>query len=77
MEKIDKKLDARGLSCPMPIVKLSQVMKDMQIGEVIEVLASDHSFIPDVQAWCHKTEQVLLKIDEERDLIRAYIKKNK
>jgi TusA-related sulfurtransferase len=34
MDKTDITLDARGLSCPMPIVKLSQAMKDMKIGEV-------------------------------------------
>ncbi len=77
MENIKKTLDARGLSCPMPIVKLSQAMKDMKIGEVIEVLASDPSFVPDVEAWCRKTEQKLIKIDESAEIIKAYIEKVK
>ncbi len=77
MEKIDKALDARGLTCPMPIVKLSQAIKEMQVGEIIEVLASDPSFVPDVEAWCRKTGQKLVEIKEGPGEIKAYIKKIK
>ncbi|MEO0106369.1 MAG: sulfurtransferase TusA family protein [candidate division WOR-3 bacterium] len=77
MENITKTLDARGLSCPMPIVKLSQAIKEMKIGEIIEVVASDPSFVPDVEAWCRKTEQKLLEIKEGTDEIKAYIQKIK
>ncbi|MCX7994925.1 MAG: sulfurtransferase TusA family protein [candidate division WOR-3 bacterium] len=77
MANITKKLDARGLSCPMPIVKLSQIMKEMNIGEIVEVLASDPSFIPDVEAWCRKTEQKLIEIKESPEEIRAYIQKTR
>lgn len=74
---INKTLDARGLSCPMPIVKLSQAIKEMKSGEIIEVLASDPSFIPDVEAWCRKTEQTLIEINETPEVIKAYIRKEK
>ncbi len=77
MENITKTLDVRGFSCPMPIVKLSQAMKEMKIGEVIEVLASDPSFVPDVEAWCRKTEQKLIEIKESPEEIKAYIQKVK
>ncbi|MEO0123894.1 MAG: sulfurtransferase TusA family protein [candidate division WOR-3 bacterium] len=77
MENITKTLDARGLSCPMPIVKLSQAMKEMKIGEIIEVVASDPSFVPDVEAWCRKTEQKLIEIKEGAEEIKAYIQKTK
>ncbi len=74
---INSTLDARGLSCPMPIVKLSQAIKGMKIGEIIEVLASDPSFVPDVEAWCRKTGQTLVQINETPELIKAYIRKDK
>ncbi len=77
MEKVDRTLDARGLSCPMPIVKLSQAMKEMKTGEVIEVLASDPSFVPDVESWCRKTEQTLIEVIESAEVIKAYIRKSK
>lgn len=77
MKQIAKTIDARGLSCPMPIVKLAQAIKEVEIGGVIEVLASDPSFVPDVEAWCRKTEQILLEVIEEMGLIKAYIKRNK
>lgn len=72
-----KTLDARGLSCPMPIVKLSQTIKEMNLGDIIEVLASDPSFVPDVEAWCRKTGQTLIEINETPQLIKAYIRKDK
>ncbi|MGQ9465210.1 MAG: sulfurtransferase TusA family protein, partial [bacterium] len=72
-----KTLDARGLSCPMPIVKLSQTIKEMDLGDIIEVLASDPSFVPDVEAWCRKTGQTLIEINETPNLIKAYIRKDK
>ncbi len=77
MDKADRTLDARGLSCPMPIVKLSQAMKEMNTGEVIEVLASDPSFVPDVESWCRKTEQTLIEVIESAEVIKAYIRKSK
>lgn len=77
MEKFDKTVDARGLSCPMPIVKLSQTIGQMQIGQVVEIIATDHSFVPDIEAWCRKTGHELVKIDEGEEEIKAYVKKTK
>ena len=77
MANTDKTVDARGLACPMPIVKLAQMMKNMEIGHIIEVIASDHSFTPDVEAWCKKTGHMLINIEEDHEEIRAYVMKTK
>lgn len=74
---IKKTIDARCLSCPMPIVKLSQGIKEINTGEVIEVIATDQSFVPDVESWCRKTGNSLVKIDNDGTTIKAYIKKEK
>ncbi|MFM7159618.1 MAG: sulfurtransferase TusA family protein [Planctomycetaceae bacterium] len=47
-------LDCRGLSCPMPIVKLSRAMKGLEQGDELVILASDPSFQPDLEAWVRK-----------------------
>jgi tRNA 2-thiouridine synthesizing protein A len=47
-------LDCRGLSCPVPIVRVSRAMKDMQSGDTLTVQASDPSFGADIEAWVRK-----------------------
>ncbi len=44
-------LDAKGLSCPMPIVKTKKAMKDLEAGQVMEVQATDKGSKADIQAW--------------------------
>ena len=47
----DATLDAKGLACPMPIVKLAKAVQAMSAGDSITVLADDPGFEPDVKAW--------------------------
>ena len=47
----DVTVDARGLSCPMPIVKLTKTVKSMSAGDSITIMADDPGFEPDVKAW--------------------------
>jgi len=57
---VDVRLDARGLKCPMPIVKTSQQIKTMASGEVLEVLATDAGAVADFAAWSRSTGNELL-----------------
>lgn len=66
------KVNARGLQCPGPIVKLFQACKDAKPGDVIVVEATDPGFKKDVDAWCRKTGNRLLSLDE---IDGAYIAK--
>ena len=56
--------DARGLKCPLPIIKLSATLKTIPVGEELRVLADDRGFPPDVRAWCAKTGHALVSLDE-------------
>jgi len=49
----------------------------MKIKEAIEVFVFGPSFVPDVEAWCRKTEQILIEINGTPELIKTYIRKNK
>jgi tRNA 2-thiouridine synthesizing protein A len=74
MEKNDT-LDAKGLMCPMPIVKLAKKMKEMKVGEVLELIADDVGSKEDVPAWCKRTGNELVGQKEEGGAFYFYIKK--
>jgi tRNA 2-thiouridine synthesizing protein A len=54
-------VDARGLNCPMPIVKTAQAIKALVSGETIEVLATDAGSVKDFAAWSRSTGHPLLE----------------
>lgn len=57
-------LDARGLKCPVPIIRLSSALKTIPVGDELRVLADDRGFPPDVRAWCDKVGHELVSLDE-------------
>ena len=71
----DQTLDCYGLLCPMPIIQTDQKIKQMKVGEVLEVLSTDKGILADMPAWCRQTGQEFLGIEEEDDVFRAYVKK--
>jgi TusA-related sulfurtransferase len=58
---IHKELDARGLTCPLPILKAKKALSDMQSGEVLKVLATDPGSVRDFQAFARQTGNDLLE----------------
>lgn len=60
----------------MPIVMTAQKMKQMKIGEVLEVLSTDKGILEDMPAWCRQTGQEFLGVEEEDEIFKAYVKKN-
>jgi TusA-related sulfurtransferase len=63
--KPDKTLDCSGLLCPMPVVKTKKIIKEMKVGEVLEMIATDPGAIPDMQAWARQTQHELLDAKKE------------
>jgi len=74
MDKTDT-LDAKGLMCPMPIVKLAKKMKELKVGSVLELIADDVGAKEDVPAWCSRTGNELVGQKEEGGNFYFYIKK--
>ena len=66
-------LDALGLKCPQPILKVAIKAKELQPGDVLEVLADCHSFPQDVEAWCQKTGKTLLYCGTDGEQHKAQI----
>jgi tRNA 2-thiouridine synthesizing protein A len=73
--KADRTLDCIGLYCPMPIVKTAKKIKELKIGEVLEVVADDKGIKQDMPAWCQTTGHECLGIEESGGEIRVYVKK--
>lgn len=67
-------VDARGTACPGPITKLVRAYRQAKNGDIIEVLATDPGFKPDVQAWVKRTGNELVELTEENGVIKAVIK---
>jgi tRNA 2-thiouridine synthesizing protein A len=72
---VDQQVDARGLACPMPIVKTAQAMKQMASGQVLEVLATDPGSVKDFAAWSKSTGNPLLEMSEDAGVYRFIISK--
>jgi tRNA 2-thiouridine synthesizing protein A len=73
--KADATLDCVGLYCPMPIVKTAQKMKELKMGQVLEVLADDKGIKQDMPAWCQTTGNECLGIEDAGDEIKVYVRK--
>lgn len=69
------RLDACGLQCPGPIVKVFEKMKELKDGDLLEVSATDPGFVSDIKSWCDNTGNQLLEIKKEGHVIQAVIRK--
>jgi tRNA 2-thiouridine synthesizing protein A len=73
--QIAKTLDLKGLSCPLPIVKTAQGIKEIASGELVEALATDPGSVADFNAWCRSTGNELVEQGEEGGVHRFVIRK--
>lgn len=71
----DRVLDARGLLCPMPVVKAGKEMKTLEPGQVLKLLATDRGSVADVPAWAEDTGNELLGWHEQDGVYVYYIRK--
>ncbi|MFZ3578332.1 sulfurtransferase TusA family protein [Virgibacillus sp. DJP39] len=72
---VAKVLDAKGLACPMPIVRTRKAMNELETGEILEVHATDKGAKSDLAAWAKSGGHELLKGTEENDVLKFWIKK--
>jgi tRNA 2-thiouridine synthesizing protein A len=73
--QIARTLDLKGLSCPLPIVKTAQAMKELGTGELIEALATDPGSVADFKAWCTTTGNELVEQTDADGVYRFVIRK--
>jgi tRNA 2-thiouridine synthesizing protein A len=75
VDKVDVTLDCRGLLCPMPVLKTSMAIKNLQVGQLLEVLATDPGAKPDMLAWSKRIGYELVRMEEESGVLKFYIRK--
>ncbi len=75
--KPEAKLDCFGLLCPMPIIQTAQKIKEMKMGEVLEVTSTDEGIKEDMPVWCRQTGQEYLGLEIDGEIIKIYIRKTK
>ena len=64
MTKVHRRVDARGLACPLPIMKSMQAIKTMHINRVLEIFTTDPGSITDIPTWAKATGQELISYEE-------------
>lgn len=74
-EAVSSIVDARGLSCPMPIVKAAQWVKTVASGELMEVLATDPGSVKDFAAWTRSTGHALVAQRQEGNVFHFIIRR--
>ncbi len=72
---ITQTVDARGTSCPGPLLAAKKAIGEIESGEILEVLSSDEGTKNDIPKWCEKMEHDFLGIFEEDSFSRLFIKK--
>jgi tRNA 2-thiouridine synthesizing protein A len=58
----DQTLDARGLNCPLPILRTKKAISGMESGQILEVVATDAGSVKDMEAFCNQTGNTLEKV---------------
>ncbi|THB81306.1 MAG: sulfurtransferase TusA family protein [Desulfobacteraceae bacterium] len=74
--KTVKSFDLTGLSCPMPIVKVSKAMKELNPGDIIDALTSDPGALTDFPAWAKTSGNDIVDTRPEGENTRFFIKKS-
>jgi len=71
----DKELDARGLKCPLPILRTKKSLSDMSSGQVLRILATDPGSVKDFQAFAKQTGNTLLSSAEQEGEFTFFMQK--
>jgi tRNA 2-thiouridine synthesizing protein A len=73
----DVTLDCYGLLCPMPIIQTAKKIKELELGQILEVVSTDAGIKEDMPAWCRQTGQEYLGLEEDGEVFKVYVKKVK
>jgi tRNA 2-thiouridine synthesizing protein A len=71
----DRTLDCLGLFCPMPIVKTREALREMAVGQVLEMLSDDPASDPDMRSWARRTGNELLEVAKSGAVYHFLVRK--
>jgi len=73
----DAELDCVGLYCPMPIFMTKEKIDEIDVGQVLKVVADDPAAEEDIKRWAKRTKHEILKLEKEGVMLTFYIRKTK
>jgi len=73
--KVDKVMDLKGLACPMPVVKVSKGIKEIEVGQIIEAITTDPGSLTDFPAWARTSGNEIVNTEQGDGVIRFFIKR--
>ena len=73
----DKRIDCTGLFCPLPIVRTREAIREMAVGEILEMLSDDPGADPDMQAWARRSGHELLEVSRDGAVFRFLVRKTR
>lgn len=74
--KADKVMNLKGLACPMPVVKISKGIKEVQVGQVVEAQTTDPGALTDFPSWARTSGNEILETVQDNGVITFYIKRS-
>ena len=75
MSDFNEELDARGLNCPLPILRAKKAINGLEVGETLKIIATDPGSVKDFEAFCKQTGNELLSTAEDGGDFTFFIKK--
>jgi len=69
----DVELDCRGMTCPLPVIRLATHIGDLRLGQTLAVVADDPAARPDIPAWCRMRRQEYLGEDRTADDVPRFV----
>jgi tRNA 2-thiouridine synthesizing protein A len=73
---VDKEVDCSGMLCPMPIVMTTKAIKELEVGQVLKIVATDAGAPPDMQAWSRQTGHELLEANADDGIYTFYFRRS-
>jgi tRNA 2-thiouridine synthesizing protein A len=73
----NKVLDCSGLLCPLPVIKTSKAIKEIEVGQVLKMIATDPGAPPDMQAWTRQTGHEMIDSHQEDGKFIFYFRRAK
>ena len=68
-----QRLDARGLLCPLPVIRTQERVHDLAPGTLLDILATDPGVLQDIPAWCRVHGHIVVSTEQDRGCIRITI----
>lgn len=75
--RADRELDCKGLSCPMPVIKLSKEITRIEVGQILRMVATDPGSKQDMEAWARQTRHELLDAQADGNVFTFYVRRTR